>query len=235
MKIIEIIQRVQSLYSKGVQSQSSRLSNRHIYNKLLTVRNRLVSLQAKKKQKLNQWTYQTLDCVELIEAHDYECECLALGCKVLRTKYKLPKPLTDLNSHLIQSVTSIDGLIQINETQFGLKKYQKGNRYAKETPEWFIKDEYMYITNVRKLKVIQITGMFEDPVEAAKYPSYCKDKDEDKCSSLLDIEFPIDSELIEALIEMSVQELVVVFRQMQQDATNNSNDDNVILPNDQQQ
>ena len=35
MKIKEIIQRVQSLYSKGVQSDDTRLSDRHIYNKMV--------------------------------------------------------------------------------------------------------------------------------------------------------------------------------------------------------
>ena len=49
MKIGEIIQRIQSLYSKGVESDDTRLMSRHIYNKLLTVRARLISQDAKKK------------------------------------------------------------------------------------------------------------------------------------------------------------------------------------------
>ena len=60
MKVIEIIQRIQSLYSKGAQSDDSRLSDRHIYNKLLTLRSKYISQQAKKKQKVNQWNFQVL-------------------------------------------------------------------------------------------------------------------------------------------------------------------------------
>ena len=53
MKIGEIVTRVQSLYSKGVASDDSRLSNRLIYNKMLTVRSRLIVEQAKKKQRIS--------------------------------------------------------------------------------------------------------------------------------------------------------------------------------------
>ena len=75
MKIGEIVQRVQSLYSKGVHSDDSRLSARHIYNKLLTVRARLISQEAKKKQKISQWNYQTISCIELIKVPAHECPC----------------------------------------------------------------------------------------------------------------------------------------------------------------
>ena len=67
MKVHEIIQRVQSLYSKGCQSDDSRLSPRHIYSKLVSLRSKYISQQAKKKQKINQWNFQTLPCVELID------------------------------------------------------------------------------------------------------------------------------------------------------------------------
>ena len=43
----EIIERIQSAYSKGVKTDDSRLSSRHIYSKIKSVRNRLVVLQAK--------------------------------------------------------------------------------------------------------------------------------------------------------------------------------------------
>ena len=39
MIIGDIIQRIQSLYSKGVQSDDTRLKSRHIYNVLITNRN----------------------------------------------------------------------------------------------------------------------------------------------------------------------------------------------------
>ena len=51
MYIKEVIERIQSLYSKGVSSDESRLSDRHVYNKVLSVRMQLLSQQLKKKQR----------------------------------------------------------------------------------------------------------------------------------------------------------------------------------------
>ena len=54
MEVGKIVQRIQSLYSKGVESDDTRLMSRHIYNKLLTVRARLISQDAKRnKEYLN--------------------------------------------------------------------------------------------------------------------------------------------------------------------------------------
>src|SRR5690606_20582736 len=112
----EIIQRIQSLYSKGVNSDDSRLSNRHIYNKLLTVRSRIISQEAKKKQRISSWNYQTIPCIELIKVEAHNCPCIPpLGCQILRSRYPLPKPLSGLSGELIKNVTSIDRTIKIDE------------------------------------------------------------------------------------------------------------------------
>ena len=82
----EVIQRIQSIYSKGVQSDDSRLRSRHIYNKLITVTAKLYEQQKNKKQKVNQWSYQVLPCVELIKTPIHECPCVpTLGCTIFRT------------------------------------------------------------------------------------------------------------------------------------------------------
>ena len=89
MLVKEIIQRIQSLYSKGVQSSDSRLTARHIFNKVLTVRTKLLSQQSAKKQKISDWNYQTISCVELIEIPPHQCPCIPpLGCELVRSKFK---------------------------------------------------------------------------------------------------------------------------------------------------
>lgn len=228
MTIHEIIQRVESLYSKGVQSRNSRLTKRHIYNKLISVRAKLIAEESKKKQKTNQWNYQTLSCVELIETDIHECPCLPpLGCKILRTKYKLPKPLTNYSYHLIQSVTSLDGNISYQETTWSKKKYQSGNKYAKYTPDYFIRNGYLYITYSKGPKIVTITGLFSDPVAASSYPNYCMENstsETNDCQNYLDADFPIDNEMIDTLISITIDELVILFSKNIEDLTNNSYD-----------
>ena len=118
MKIKELIQRIQSTYSKGVQSDDSRLTNRHIYNKLLTTRALLLSREVNKKRKLSAWNYSTLPCVEIVEiTSNEECPCIPdVGCSVYRSKHKLPKPIVSLSSHMIKGVYSTDAQRSIKFT-----------------------------------------------------------------------------------------------------------------------
>lgn len=226
MVIKLIIQRIQSLYSKGVQSDDTRLSDRHIYNKMVTVRSKLVSQEAKKKQKINQWSYQTLNCVEMVPAPIHECPCLPpLGCDILKSKFPIPKPLTDLNVHLIQSVTSLDGTIIFSEIGWNEKKYKKDSKYTSKKPDYFIRNGHLYITVLKGLKVITMTGLFDDPIEVYNFPSFCEDcVDCQDCISPLDMEFPIDNDMVDTLVDMCKIELLEQFSQMTEDLTNNTSD-----------
>jgi len=53
MKVGEIIQRVQSAYSKGAESSDSRLSRRHIYSIVNTTRSTLLFNKLNKRQFIN--------------------------------------------------------------------------------------------------------------------------------------------------------------------------------------
>jgi len=225
MITIDIIQRIKSLYSKGVQSDDSRLTDRHIYNKMVTVRSKLISQSAKKKQKINQWSYQTIPCIELIKAELHECPCIPpLGCDILRSKYPIPKPLTDLNSHLIQSVSTLEGNVIFSEITWNEKKYKSSNKYTANKPDYFIRNNYLYITHRSGLKVITLTGLFDNPLEVENFPSFCECDDCNNCESILEKEFPIDNDMIETLIDITKIELIEQFSQMVRDSSNNSED-----------
>lgn len=228
MKIGELIQRVQSLYSKGVASDDSRLSSRHIYNKLLTTRAKLISEQAKKKQRVSQWNYQTISCIELIKVPAHECPCLPpIGCDMLRSKYKLPKPLTGLSGSLIQTVTTIDRSYKLDEVTMNAVKSLRGNKYAAKSLRYFIEEGYIYVTTPSKINFIRLTGLFEDPILASQHEIFCNENCEDckKCIDYQEEDFPIDNNMIDTLIEFTVQELIILFGQTSQDLTNDGNDD----------
>ncbi len=227
MLVEELIQRIQSLYSKGAQSDNSRLTPMHIYNKLLSVRSKLLHQKANKKQKFNRWDYQTLPCVEMIEAEKYECPCLpSIGCKILRSKHPLPKPLNGLDFHYLDSVSSVDGSIMYSETTYVAKTYEKGNKYTSYYPDYYIKDEYLYVTYKKGPRVLSITGIFEDPMEAEKFPSICDGDcvDCEDCRSYLELEFPIDNDMIDTAVEIAINELVIMFSQSKEDVKQDDKD-----------
>lgn len=222
METRKIISRVEALYSKGAASDDSRLSKRLIYNKLITVRSRLLTQKIKAHQVLSHWNYQTLDCIDLIEAPKGECPPNTNKCTILRSKKLIPKILTDLDNTLIKSVTSIDGSTVFYPTEWELFKNAEGNKYTKNLPQYFFRNGYLYITKMVSLEVVTMTALFGDPVEADNFNKKETDKD---CLGLLDKEFPIDHDMIDMAVRLASEELILLFSQMAEDKINNASDD----------
>lgn len=212
MTIREIIQRVKSLYNQGVGYVDTHLSDRHIYNKLLSVRALL--LQTKYRNSIKSIAYKnliTLNCVELIEAPPYECPCLPqIGCSILRTKHKLPELLSINYDYVIKSVTNITGDLYFDRTTWEAKKYISGNKYTSKKLDYYIQNDYLYLTANSKLKYITITALFKDPNESKKLNS-CNDG-EDNCIDIRDTEFLIEDDLIDMLIQQTFQEFLQIMK-----------------------
>ena len=109
------------------------------------------------------------------------------------------------------------------------KKYSKGNKYTKFKPDYYIQNGYLYITqSLRGPKIISVEGLFEDPVTARLFEQYCEnDCDEcNNCVSPMDLDFPIDSDRIDIIVEFAVKELIQAFNTLgKEDITSNSVDD----------
>lgn len=243
MLIGELIQRVQSVYSHGVQSDDTRLSNRHIYNALLTARSHILHEEEEKEEQkslimgvpYNEWKVQTLPCVELIQTTINECPCLPpVGCSILKSKEKIPKTFFNKDRVHLISVTSIDGGVQYSETTWKAKKYKKGNRYTSHSPDYFLRNEHLYVTWSKGPKVVSVSGIFIDPIEVEEFKSFC-DKETGKelrneCISPLDVEFNIEDRYIERLIMLVMTETLNRFMSTEQDVTNNTLEDKKHVP-----
>jgi hypothetical protein len=221
-----IIQRVQSLYSKGAQSNSTRLMSRQIYDKMLSTRSFLLYNKINKRQFISKWNYIILPCVELVSVTGNDCPCVVpVGCNILRTKHKLPKPIHSNTGYIIDGVTSVDGNHIFNEVTYKSKKWRKGDKYTSTKPDFFILDDYIYITSTRKLKALYIMGLFVDPMEAKNFPSKCSDSETVACpDNPKNLEFPLDEELIDALVKMTLEEMVIGFPLGDEDRRNDSQD-----------
>ncbi len=226
MVVKEIIERIQSLYSKGVSSDESRLSDRHVYNKILTVRMQLLAQQLKKKQRVSDWNYTVLQCVELIKVPRTECSCLGdLGCDVYRTKHPIPRVMTDSNRHYIEYVMTVDSGVRIEETTRQGVNYLKGNKYTGKKPKYLFESGYLYFPIQNSPGIVNIKLLAEDPLEAAKYPSFCEEcQDCQDCTPLTELDFPIDGDLVEPLVDIIINEIIGVFSGRREDIQNDSAD-----------
>lgn len=220
----EAIQRVQSMYSRGVQSQSTRLTSRHIYSCLLTARGTIISQKINKRQNISQWIYQTIPCIELIKVPVTECDCvISKGCFLLRSKYKIPKPLTSISGSAIQSVTTIDGMTRFDEISFHTRKFMAGNKYTSTQAAFYPKNGYLYLINRQELKAISLTQVCDDPIEAQIFPSFCDDTCK-PCIDVLKLEFPIEKDSERGLIQLAQEEAILLFKQMSEDRKHDSSD-----------
>jgi hypothetical protein len=222
----EMLERVQALYSKGVRASSSRLSTRHIYSKYKSVRKMLISQQIRKRQKISDWNYIVLPCVEVIRVPSHECSCLGhLGCDVWRTKFPLPKILTDLNKHMIDFVMTIDNGDRIEEFTREAVLYASGNKYTAKKNKWVLEKNHLYFTAQKSPGIVKIKLLPEDPIEAAKYPSFCEEcQDCVDCTPYTDKPSYLDGELEEPLVQLCVQELIGQFSAGREDKSNDSSD-----------
>lgn len=224
MKTAEIIGLVAVAYNKGVKSDDTRLEDQLVYTKLLTIRQRLITQQIKKHQKVSDWNYVILPCVEVIEVPSHDCFCLPdINCKIYRTKYQLPKALTDLNTHLISFVMSIDNGVLIDETSREEVLYSNGNKFTSHKMKYLLEQGYLYFPK-KSPGVIKIKYLPENPLEVLSFPSLCPCTDCDNCIDIMDTEFPIDGDMIDALIEMTKESLIQDFKIAIEDQTNNNKD-----------
>ena len=154
------------------------------------------------------------------------CPCLPpIGCEILRSEYRLPDPLSGFTDDLIQNVTSVDRQIKIDRIPLNAVNAQRGNKFTSKKTNFFIQDGYLYITTASNIKLVSLNGLFEDPIEVEKFKGYCDDCE--NCSDCLDymeFELPIDVDMIDTLIEMTVNEVVVLFSQATEDSTNDTRD-----------
>lgn len=222
----EAIALVQEMYSKGVKSKDSRLPSRQIYAELLIGRGTILRQRNTKKQRASRWVLQVLSCVELIKALPHECPCVPTnGCKILRTKYKLPAPVTGLDDMLITSVTTLDGGITLDPITFENVKYNKGKKYTADKEGYYIRNQYGFVVNRTELKATTWNGLFDDPLEVHRFPSICGPCEDCECLDIMDYEFPIDKDGLGAVVQLASNRLIIMFGQMKQDNEANANDD----------
>jgi len=225
MLISEAINRVQSAYSKGMPSDDSRLSNRHIYSKLRSTRITIISQTVNKKQMISQWCYQPV-VVKMTSVSKLDCpELVSETCKVLKSTKPIPAIFTSINRHLIQSVTSLDGSKNYGETNWEtIRHNQKGRKYANSLSEFYIKNGYLYVTEKQVQTMILLTACFNDPIAAKAYSDSCG-KDSKVCSSYLDYDFAVDGKMEDVIIAITNDDLVEDFRRSSDDRKNNGVDD----------
>lgn len=216
-----LIQRVQSRVSGGVESQSSRLRSRHIWAALVGAYGFVLSEEIRKKrQTLGEVFYMLLPCVEMIKAPAHECTCVpARGCEIYRSKHKIPKRLEIFGVEYIRFVMRLDNSETFSKTTVDRVRVKYSNPFTKNLKEYYFENDYLYVTEADDFpKLIKMSFAPADPLQAAIFPNFC---DTSKCVNPYEIEFPVRESTANQMIEVALNELQF----KGEDKTANASDD----------
>lgn len=222
-----ILSQIQTEYSKGINSDSSQLSYRYIYSKALGIRARLISQKSKNKQSISDSSYSIFPCIQIVKVKPSECPFLPpTGCTVARSKFKLPKFISDYNSEIIKRVGSVQPVngefIEYSKIEKKNLKYQKGSKFAASMNRYYIHDDYLYIVAKHAPTFVEVVGVVYDPFEAEKFNIITCDIED--CITPYKIDFKIDWELVSALTSMVAEVILTLFGNTPK---NDRNEDNV--------
>ena len=204
--IRESISRIRNVFK--LVNEDAFLTDRFIYSLLIKYSKALIRRQDV-ENKLMQYDslFETLPYVELIEVDRIEADCARIktGCKIMRTKKKLPKLMSGSNGPIFRTIAPIDGsdvfqqcltAVYVAMTQSTNFKYNKCHYF------WF-KNGYLYFPDII-WDAVSIEAMFEEPVDA-----FCNENDED-CTLAQDRNLTVPDYLLTEIEQLTQQELMTL-------------------------
>lgn len=164
--IEEAISRVRNQI-KAVK-QDAFLTDRFLYSVIMKHAKLLMRRQdnANKIMKFSS-VFQPLKFVELIEIDKAEadCMCIVTGCKIMRTKDRLPAMIEGYFGPLIRTVSSLDLSEDFTPTYpsvYEKMAKQKTFKYNKHKYYWYL-DGYLYFPNI-DWEAVRLEGVFEGDI-----------------------------------------------------------------------
>lgn len=175
----------------------------------------------RENRQLSNSNNQTI-CLDLIQVRDEDNPC---GETVLRTEQQIPTLINDEKA----TIYPVDYLVgdRIIYTSVERLRFVTYNKWTKNLI-YAAKglDGYLYLRSSNPqylyLEKIRMRAVFDDFEEAAQYA--CDDSGESTVCDILDSEFPLESALVPAVVEMVVKELLGASYRPK-DSDNNANDD----------
>lgn len=187
------------------QKQDAFVTDRYLFSIALKYAKLLIK-QEDSKNRIMRFNalFEVLPCEELVEVDRVEacCSDIRTGCTFRRTKNKLPGLLQGTYGPLLRTVSSIDGSVEVFQTEPGTYRSMTNTttfKYNKNKYYWYL-DEYLYFPD-STWEAVRIEGIFEDNISM-----YTCDTS-DACQLRQEDTFSVPDYLIAAVEQMARQEL----------------------------
>jgi len=223
----QLIYNIRELFNKD--NDDSSLSDSHILFLITTWRNRLVAENYRKGRNSDVNLIQDLGVVEMEEVDSAENCNISVGCKIMRSKLPLPRPIEIDTKPLITWIGGLKkrgNLYEKTAHQYQLVPWARlswvtEQKWTSHLPYAAIKGGYLYVINKTALSAINVQGIFEEPIDAARFttcegtPCYTNNS-----------RYPIDSSMIPLITELLFTKELAYFARSAKDNTNDNKDDN---------
>lgn len=178
---------------KQVQNDSL-YPDQFLYSLLRITASKLQYQRIEKYKAVNDFNWQTF-CIPLIKAKSHDCDCVQVGCDVLKSVNELPRPLIGANRLMFKVLTLGEEPIP-KRSAAEIKTDNEDDIKAGE-PGYMIRNNRLVIWNNVKWKAVQVSGIWEDPTEWIGL-SLC---DEDgslipPCQDVLETNLNLDGHLV---------------------------------------
>ena len=221
MKLNEIINKIRSTLTKGDMSDDSIYHDRLIYNSIKTIRAKLLKESFTKYNLISPFNFQFIDCLPLEFTIIPDCPCVTPGCKLLRTKIKIPKAINSRNNVFLKVYTPAG--VEIPFGSLDSLKYNKYSLTKKDKDFYIIHNDHIVIyTSNNSLKNISVKGVFEDPTELL---SILQCDSTVICYDPKTQDFPIEMALIPSLNELVYIDIMKYMNPNFNDQENNARQD----------
>ena len=164
----------------------------------------------------------TTFCVPLVKAKSHNCDCVEVGCDVLKSKYKIPHAMDGKRGSLLFKVETLgDVLIPPRTPQEVITDNLDDIKSGRTS--YFIRDSHLIIWNNLDLKAIQVSGMWED-ISKWQGKELC-DTDGNPlpaCEDVMEMVIPLENNLRFDMYKM-VLSLLRIPLSVQEDITSDAN------------
>lgn len=221
-KINQWISDIKGLIKKADRNPEN-YSDQFLYSLLNSARATVLEQNANKLNHESEWDWVQFP-VKLIKSKSHLVGCVTVGCDVLRSEFKLPRPLlTNLKSKVMVTTYSYDEIGVVTEQEHSNSKYDD---IKSKVPQASIINGYLILWKPLTLKSVLVNGIWEDILDWATIP-FC---DEDGnmtngvCYDATTQDFPLSETLRNAVYDIVLQKLRFPL-QLPLDITNDSTGD----------
>jgi hypothetical protein len=210
---------------RGIIKESGRsadvYTDQFLYSLLNGARAYLLEQQSSKLDFQSEWDWQQFP-LKLVKDKSHLVGCVTVGCDILRTEYKVPRPITSRIKNMMD-VTTFDYSTILLSTEQAYRNAKYDDIKSQKTMASVI-NNYIIIWNKPELKSILVNGLWENLLDWTTIPQ-CDNSGNyttATCFDALNSEFKIGEDLKHATYDIVLKKLFPTLDR-HKDITNDSN------------